>query len=126
MERAGRLSGQRYFGGHDWYEVGSRFLVDNQKDDGSWRGTGRGAFDTAPVIATSFSLLFLSKGRTPVLISKLAYGSKNSTGWNNKRSDIKNLVEFCGKELFKGRPLAWQVFDVRDLEANDATTRRSE
>ena len=31
--------------------------------------------DGWPVVATSFALLFLSKGRTPVLISKLAHGA---------------------------------------------------
>ncbi|MFO0880466.1 MAG: DUF4159 domain-containing protein [Gemmataceae bacterium] len=125
IERAGRLSGQRFFGGHDWYEVGCRYLVAAQKADGSWTGlAGRGTFDHWPVIATSFSLLFLSKGRTPVLISKLAYGDRDSTGWNNKRSDIKHLVEFTSRELFKGEPLAWQVYDVRRMEAATEESRR--
>ncbi len=123
IERAGRLSGQRFFGGHDWYEVGCRFLVDSQKGDGSWATDG--SLDRMPIVATSFSLLFLSRGRTPVLISKLAYGSKDSTGWNNKRSDMKNLVEFTSKELFKGEPLAWQSFDVRAVEANNVEDRRA-
>ena len=37
IERAGRLTGQRFFGGHDWYRVGSEFLVSKQGSDGSWR-----------------------------------------------------------------------------------------
>src|SRR5262249_50204027 len=60
-----------------------------------------------------FALLFLAKGRTPVLISKLAYGGVDSSDWNNKRSDVRHLVEFASRELFKKQPLAWQVFDVR-------------
>lgn len=125
VERAGRLSGQRFFGGHDWYEVGCRYLVGAQKADGSWSSpAGRGTFDHWPVIATSFSLLFLSKGRTPVLISKMAYGGRDSMSWNNKRSDIKHLVEFASRELFKGEPLAWQVFDVRGLDAPTEASRR--
>ncbi len=99
IERAGRLTGQRFFGGHDWYEIGCRFLVDNQKADGSWT-IAANTLDHWPVVATSFSLLFLSKGRTPVLISKLAYGDKDNTGWNNKRSDVRHLVEFASRELF--------------------------
>ncbi|MFO0929200.1 MAG: DUF4159 domain-containing protein [Gemmataceae bacterium] len=125
IERAGRLTGQRFFGGHDWYEVGCRYLVGAQKADGSWSGfSGRGTFDPWPVIATSFSLLFLSKGRTPVLISKLAYGNADYMGWNNKRHDVRHLVEFASKELFKGEPLAWQAFDVRRFEANTEASRR--
>ncbi len=125
VERAGRLSGQRYFGGHDWYEVGCRYLVDIQKADGSWQGAGIGhPFDQSPIVATSFALLFISKGRTPVLISKLAYGAPEYHGWNNKRSDVRNLVEFCSREIFKKQPLAWQAFDVRTMEADTEESRK--
>ncbi len=110
IERAGRLSGQRFFGKHDWYRVGCEFLVNNQQGDGSWKGASA---DGDPILATSFALLFLSRGRTPVLISKLAYGPAESQDWNNDRNDTRNLVEFTSRELFKKKPLAWQVFDPR-------------
>lgn len=125
IERAGRLTGQRFFGGHDWYEVGARYLVGAQRADGSWAGIGgRGSLDHWPLVSTSFALLFLSKGKAPVLISKLAYGGADYMGWNNKRSDVKNLVEFASRELFKGLPLAWQAFDIRGIDANDGASRR--
>lgn len=125
IERAGRLTGQRFFGGHDWYEVGCRYLVSAQRADGSWAGNStRAGLDHWPVIATSFSLLFLSKGRTPVLISKMAYGGRDDTGWNNKRNDVRHVVEFASRELFKGEPLAWQVFDVRGVDAATEASRR--
>jgi hypothetical protein len=132
VERAGRLTGQRYFGGHDWYEVGCRYLVSVQKADGSWGGRPTGRFpDYWPVVATSFSLLFLSKGRTPVLITKLAYGPPDNDNppriqnWDRKRSDVRHLVEFSSRELFKKQPLAWQVFDVRARPVeNDAAVKR--
>jgi hypothetical protein len=117
IERAGRFTGQRYFGGHDWYEVGCRYLVDIQKPDGSWAGDPNNHLDGDPLIATSFALLFLSKGRTPVLISKLAYGLPDYHGWNNKRNDVRNLADFCSRELFKKQPMAWQAFDVREIRA---------
>jgi hypothetical protein len=110
IERVGRLTGNRFIGGHDWYRLGCEFFVDTQKADGRWDGEGR-QFDHWPVVATSFSLLFLSKGRTPVLMTKLAYNRGDD--WNNKRSDCKNLVAFVSKELFKGQPMAWQIFDSR-------------
>jgi hypothetical protein len=126
IERAGRLTGQRFFGGHDWYRVGSRYLVEQQKQDGSWGyQAGEAAFglDNWPVVATSLSLLFLSKGRTPVLVSKLAHNVGD--GWNNKRSDMRNLTDFCSREVFKGMPLAWQIFDVRQAAAEDAESVRA-
>jgi hypothetical protein len=114
IERAGRLTGQRFFvgpktGAHDWYRAGCEFLVEEQKkrQDGSWAGRG---LDGQPVIATSFALLFLSKGRTPILISKLAHTNDD---WNNDRNDARNLVAYAQQELFKKQQLGWQVFDVR-------------
>jgi hypothetical protein len=126
IERAGRLSGRRYFGEADWYEVGARYLLATQKEDGSWRGPKEGGafsvLDRWPVVATSYALLFLAQGRTPVLVAKLAYGPPDGRGWDNQRDAVRHLVEFSGRELFKKRPLAWQVFDVRrrgDLTGED-------
>jgi hypothetical protein len=114
IERAGRLSGLRFFGPHDWYREGCQFLVGRQHQDGSWSEAG--FYDQWPVVSTGFALLFLSKGRTPVLISKLVHGpwprQENDTDWNNDRNDIRHLTEFASKELFKKMPLAWQSFDV--------------
>jgi hypothetical protein len=122
IERTGRLTGRRFFGGHDWYEIGCRYLVGAQKPESCWQG---GGMDGAPVVATSFALLFLAKGRTPVLISKLAYGPQGYDGWNNKHGDARHLVEFASRELFKKMPLAWQIFDVRGgVQADSEADRR--
>ena len=43
----------------------------------------------------------------------------NSDDWNHKHNDMRNVVEFASKELFKKQPMAWQIFDVRDLEAGE-------
>ncbi len=112
--RAGRLSGRRYFGEADWYEAGARYLLAAQKEDGSWGGRPVSRFpDLWPVVATSFSLLFLAEGRPPVLVAKLAYGPPGDRGWDNQRDAVRHLVEFSGREVFAKKPLAWQVFDVR-------------
>jgi hypothetical protein len=116
IERAGRLSGLRYLGRHDWYHEGCVYLADHQGANGSWGG--RGGLDSAPTIATSFALLFLSKGRTPVLLSKMVHGPKED--WNNDRNDARHLVEYASRELFKGQPLAWQAFDARHSLADNA------
>jgi hypothetical protein len=110
IERAGRLTGQRFLGNHDWYREGCEYLVRQQNADGYWVSS-TGSFDSWKVISTSFALLFLSKGRTPILISKLVHGPGDD--WNNDHNDARNLVEYASKELFTRQPLAWQIFDAR-------------
>ena len=136
IERAGRLSGQRFIGRIDWYREGCEFLVREQNRDGGWTKNAQTEYDTVATISTSFALLFLSKGRTPVLISKLAHGEStmpdNGTlverggppgvvGWNRKHNDVRNLTAFASRELFAGLPLGWQVYDPRrkDFARND-------
>ncbi len=117
LERAGRMTGLRYFGKLDWYREGCEYLVGKQNLDGAWSAASEPA-----LIATSFALLFLSKGRTPVLMTKLPHegGIGNSVlpreratnDWNNDRNDARNLVEHASRELFKRKPMAWQVFNM--------------
>src|SRR5205823_3204895 len=110
IERTGRLSGQRFLGNHDWYREGCEYLVEAQNAlDGSWKKTE--LHDSWPVVSTSFALLFLSKGRTPIMVSKLAHGP--GVDWNNDRYDARNLVAYASRELFKRQPLAWQIFDPK-------------
>jgi hypothetical protein len=117
IERAGRLSGLRFIGGHDWYREGCQYLVRQQKEEGSWEAGG--TWDRWPVVSTSFALLFLSKGRTPILISKLVHTAGNGphdeadTDWNNDRNDLRHLTEYASRKLFNKLHLAWQIFDMR-------------
>jgi hypothetical protein len=123
IERVGRLSGQRFIGDHDWYREGCELLTGvkgneglGQKPGGEWKINA--AIDNFEVISTSFALLFLAKGRTPILLSKLAWDSPTDrlgqgTGWNRKHHDARHLVEYSSRELFKKMPLAWQIFDPR-------------
>lgn len=120
LERLGRISGQRFIGKYDWYREGCDHLTRIQNAEGSWTGTGRAA-DGFPNIATSFALLFLSKGRTPILLTKLAFETglgepRDIVGWNRKQSDARHLTEFASRELFNGLPLAWQVYDARKID----------
>jgi hypothetical protein len=124
IERAGRLTGRRTIGGRDWYRDGCKFLLDLQHEEGSWYTSNGSQGESTPVIATSFALLFLSKGRTPILISKFAHGPDED--WNNKHHDARHLAEFASKELFKRQPLAWQVYDARRLAINKRDDLRDE
>jgi hypothetical protein len=127
IERAGRLTGMRFLGEHDWYRAGCEFLVARQNRDGSWHGAGESG---GTITSTSFALLFLSKGRTPILVSKLTHDgvgqregvpirlkSKGErTDWNNDRNDARHLVEFAGRELFDRKPMGWQVFNATEAD----------
>ncbi|VTR95775.1 Uncharacterized protein OS=Singulisphaera acidiphila (strain ATCC BAA-1392 / DSM 18658 / VKM B-2454 / MOB10) GN=Sinac_7312 PE=4 SV=1: DUF4159: DUF4159 [Gemmata massiliana] len=140
IERLGRLSGQRFIGRMDWYRAGCVELLKLQQPDGSFAysaaGARKGIDSNYSVIMTSFALLYLSKGRTPVLVSKFAWGNyirgevgkgdqailteRNPDGaitgvpnWNRKHNDCRNLVEFAQREIFDGAPLSWQVYDMR-------------
>ncbi|MFO0813860.1 MAG: DUF4159 domain-containing protein [Gemmatales bacterium] len=121
IERVGRFSGLRFFtqSGRliDWYRKGANLLHKQQNHLGKWEN--RALIDGDPVLATSFSLLFLSKGKTPILIQKLAHGQtpRGYTGnWNTHHNDIRHLTDFCSKQVFKKNnrpvPLTWQIFDA--------------
>jgi hypothetical protein len=113
LERAGRLSGLRFFGAHDWYREGAEELVhDQDKFVGSWRGT---LYEREPLIATSFALLFLAKGRSPVLINKLRHGPGGD--WNNDVDDIRNLVGLVSRDW--NHLLTWQVVDPNTASLED-------
>jgi hypothetical protein len=105
LERAGRLSGVRFFGQHDWYRLGAEELVHEQsKLRGFWTG---GVVEAEPVLATSFALLFLAKGRAPVLVNKLRHSRLDD--WNNDPDDIRNIVNIVSHD-WKSL-LTWQVVD---------------
>ena len=123
MERAGRLTGRRFFGDHDWYRQGARLLTATQIGDGSWNA------DQGPVVSTSFSLLFLSKGLAPVLINKLKHGPRDlirqndiaGDDWNRHPRDVRNLVEMIsGLERWPRLLTAQEVDIARAVEGGGA------
>ena len=108
LERAGRLTGQRFFGRHDWYRAGAEHFVQTQdRGNGFWNG-GAG-----PVPSTSFALLFLAKGRAPVLVNKL----RHLADWDNDRDDVRNLVETVSRDW--KHLLTWQVVDPAAATVED-------
>jgi hypothetical protein len=121
VERAGRLSGQRFFGQHDWYREGSGWLLEGQTlKDGSWNATFT-AIETDKVVASSFALLFLSKGLAPVLINKLNYGSTAEArkaddevlpNWNLHPNDVRNLTEYTSGLPRWPKLLTYQEVDL--------------
>jgi hypothetical protein len=105
LERAGRLTGLRFFGNNDWYRRGAEELVhDQDRVFGSWEGT---SVEQNKLIATSFALLFLAKGRAPVVMNKLRHGP--SGDWNNDPDDVRNLVNVVSRDW--KHLLTWQMVD---------------
>lgn len=125
LERAGRLSGRRFFGEgankHDWYREGAEFLVNGQDlATGSWRGGV--SVEDAGVVGTSFALLFLSKGIAPVLINKLQFGPRDPSGqhtkgtdWNRHPNDVRNLTNLISNLPKWPKLLSWQVVDIASV-----------
>jgi prenyltransferase beta subunit len=114
LERAGRLTGQRFFGQHDWYREGAEYLVHEQdRLQGYWVGSEH--TEREPIVSSSFALLFLAKGRAPVLINKSRHGP--GVDWDNDHDDVRNLVGAVSrdwKEL-----LTWQVVDPGSAAVED-------
>lgn len=96
VERCGILSGQRYFGAHDWYRAGAEYLVRTQDASGAWQRS---------LVNTCFAVLFLAKGHKSLLIQKLKWSDDDA--WQPDRYDVAHLVAFIDDQL--GQPVAWQV-----------------
>ncbi len=138
MERAGRLSGRRFFGenargrlGNDWYREGAAFLLRLQRPrDGSWIGDGHG--ENNPIVGTSFSLLFLSKGLAPVMISKMEFqpadpgvvfgGVNPDIVWNQHPNDVRHLTELITGLDKWPKLLNWQTLNFDSIAANGSVT----
>jgi hypothetical protein len=120
LERAGRLASRRFIplpphpgqpDRADWYREGAELLVQRQdRLSGSWSEN-----PVNPLIGTSFALLFLSKGRWPVLMAKLEHAPAGD--WNHHRHDVANLTR-CVESRWK-RDLTWQVVDMQLATVED-------
>ena len=114
VERVGRLTAQRFIGGHDWYREGADHLIRMQDGlSGYFKGVGHAEND--PLIGTSLALLFLSKGRRPVLMAKLEHGKTDD--WNQHRRDVANLTRHV--ESRWKQDLTWQVVDLEAATVED-------
>jgi hypothetical protein len=119
LERAGRLSGQRFLGKHDWYRSGARFLVRGQEGrTGYWYGSGQ---DGDKAVSSALAMLFLSKGLAPVLINKLKFDRPGANPnaidrhWNRHQFDIRNLTDrITGSEGWP-KLLTWQTVDMNNV-----------
>lgn len=100
IERVGLASGFKYIGSVDWFRAIAAILLDEQRADGSWRPTDPGPTDTA------FCVLFLVRGRPPVMMAKLRYDGP----WHRYPRDLANLSLFASQKT--ERTVNWQVSDL--------------
>jgi hypothetical protein len=96
LERVGLASGFKFLGDHDWYRELAGAVVRSQDADGSWGGE----------VETAYTLLFLARGRHPILMNKLRFDGP----WANRPRDVSNLARFGSREM--ERPLNWQVVPI--------------
>ena len=124
LERAGRFSGRRFLGPHDWYRVGAANLVKTQRAGGAWAAGNRGRTsfgENKEAITTAFSLLFLSKGKRPVVIGKYDHGVND---WDQHPRGIHYLTRSIEKDWSRierdfNIKLNWQTVRAKGATAND-------
>jgi hypothetical protein len=107
VERVGLASGFKFFGQHDWYRELAAHAVTAQAADGSFVG------QWGLVPNTAYYLLFLSRGRHPIVMNKLRFDTDGNKGigyWLNRPQDASNLARYVGHQL--ENPLNWQVINV--------------
>ncbi|HDZ20500.1 hypothetical protein LCGC14_0162620 [marine sediment metagenome] len=131
VERAALASGYKYFGNEDWYRFGASMLIKRQiKSDvgvaignrqvnlkGSWNGYDHTTLDKqitrnyaggkiqlgAIEADTAFALLFLLRGKQPVLFNKLQFNGD----WDNRPRDLASLTRWISKKLESD--VNWQI-----------------
>jgi hypothetical protein len=128
VERVGVASGLKYFGQHDWYQKGGDYLVKRQNGDGSWKAKDS-YFGAVP--DTCFGILFLARGRAPLMMNKLQHGEQQEPAapgatqpkpdaltalqklkekpvdWNQRPRDVANLARWVS--TVAERDVNWQV-----------------
>jgi len=117
IERVGRLSSKRYLGKHDWYREGTAQLLRLQNSlSGFWRG--RGVIESNPLVATSFAVLFLSKGLRPTVFAKAKYTGEElgSQSWDHHPEGLHRMTQRLEKRW--KRDLTWQTVDIRSASVN--------
>ena len=85
VERVGLASGLKFFGKHNWYPELANQVLSRQGDDGAWGSR----------IDTAYALLFLSRGRHPIIMNKLRYDGY----WANRPRDVANLATYASREM---------------------------
>ena len=124
ISRVGLASGYKYLGTTDWFQWGSDMICREQSPGGEWNREGSYQnFNNVP--DTAFALLFLARGRAPVMMNKLRYDVTSGTGksarsapglWDQRPRDVANLARWVGRQIES--LLNWQVVDLNESAAD--------
>lgn len=114
LERAGRLSGRRFVGANDWYRDGAKQLLRTQHPLNHYWQTPGGQGENNELVATSLALLFLSKGKRPIVIGKYDHGSDD---WDLHPNGVHYLTRRLEKEW--NAKLNWQTVTAENSTVND-------
>ncbi len=105
VERVAMASGYKFFGGCDWYRTGAAAILNKQREDGAF--VVQVMQDPKErAVRTAFGLLFLARGRQPVLFNKL----ERPGDWRNRPRDLANLTRWITNTFEKH--VHWQSVSV--------------
>lgn len=110
LERVSLAGGMKYLGKTNWYRAAAVNVLNQQNEDGAF--TGGSYYEADPLVDTCYCLLFLTRGRAPVLMNKLQYPGT----WNARPRDSANVHAYLAKAF--ERHLNWQSVAI-DAPAED-------
>jgi len=105
-ERVGLASGIKYFGAHNWYQEGARKFLAGQGAGGGWGDAFYDGMWNGGSSGTAFAILFLVKGRVPIIMNKVRFEG----AWNLHPHDLRNLARYVGDH--KEQDFGWQVITL--------------
>lgn len=118
IERVGLASGRKYFGATPWFATCGARLLDAQQANGSWTSgldIAQSPKNNQPApVDTAYALLFLARGRNPIMFNKLEYPSHKEgvvSRWNARPFDDAHVTRWMGREFEK--PLNWQSVNLQ-------------
>jgi hypothetical protein len=100
IERAALATGMKRIGNIDWFKDGATAILQRQFRDGTWE------YQKTKIVGTSYALLFLARGRAPIVFNKLKY----SGPWDSRPRDAARVTTFLGHNT--EQLLNWQVADL--------------
>lgn len=102
VERVALAGGIRTFRDIDWYHAGAQLIVNQAMQTGKVEGSG-----LSPEVHTAFALMFLARGRYPVMVLKLRVPDMR---WNDRPMDLFHFAQFLSDD--REAEMNWQVVDV--------------
>ncbi|MBI5725077.1 MAG: DUF4159 domain-containing protein [Planctomycetes bacterium] len=103
IERVGLASGYKYFGKCDWYKEGCKRILGEKEMSGNFPAGRESVF----MADCSYKLLFLSRGRRPVLFNRLEYDGD----WNNRPRALANFCRWA--ENAYEHEVNWQIVTLK-------------